>query len=285
MWYFHDGTNQIGPFDTDDARARMQHGELVAGQHQVFLSASNTWQPIEEHEAFSDLFGGGYVAEEPPSYAPPAHVTGPVAASTGGPVDVRASAGGSGLSLLTPLRPVFNYLDSGRIYGRGFELLYKLCGAVSLILPLYVMIEAIRNDLFDAGGKVIVAFIFVWFAIAVSAFVGFQVWWIRSEQRPGAPHEDDAFGATEPVAHLLRTGAEWAGQFVMIVGFVGSLVLWVFLRDMTGGLGGALPLVSLSPSPVTACVNVITGALIILVAHFTAEQARALVQIVRNTQR
>ena len=59
----------------------------------------------------------------------------------------------------TFLDPILGLIDDGAFFRKPFRWLYTLLAALNLLVPIGVLVAAIDNHVFNAGGKFVVAFI------------------------------------------------------------------------------------------------------------------------------
>ncbi len=59
----------------------------------------------------------------------------------------------------TFIKPYLSFIDNGHLFRKPFSWLYAVLAIGNLLIPFYVLYQAIRNHIFDyADGKFIFAF-------------------------------------------------------------------------------------------------------------------------------
>jgi len=177
------------------------------------------------------------------------------------------------------IKPGLNLVDNGSFFKRPFSWLYVVFAALNLLMPLFILYQAIQFKLFSGGFKFVIAFILMWIFVAAASWVGFQIWWNRKDKVLESSTESDEFVSTPVFTHFIQSLGEWLGSFIAIAGFGVALVSTIF---GTGGLPG---LDMLGGGFINIILAPLQGFLIIIVFRFIAEQARALVQIANNTRK
>ena len=74
----------------------------------------------------------------------------------------------------TFLNPILELIDDGAFFRKPFRWLYMLLAALNLLVPIGVLVAAIDNHVFNAGGKFVVAFIVLFLIICGLSWFGFQ---------------------------------------------------------------------------------------------------------------
>ena len=185
----------------------------------------------------------------------------------------------------TFLDPILGLIDDGAFFRKPFRWLYTLLAALNLLVPIGVLVAAIDNHVFNAGGKFVVAFIVLFLIICGLSWFGFQIWWNRRDKVNASSQDGDEFVAIPVFSHFLQTCGEWLGMYVGVGGFVLSLVAALFLGDSSGMMGHALGMGNLVGGSIWSCLLFpIYGFLIVVVARVFAELYRALASIANNTR-
>ncbi|MFP4663606.1 MAG: hypothetical protein ACLFM1_04180 [Bacteroidales bacterium] len=178
------------------------------------------------------------------------------------------------------IAPVLKTVDDGRFFRKPMSWLYYLMAVINLLIPLFILYQAIDNKLFSGGFKFVIAFILIFLFVTAAAWIGFQIWWDRKDKVTQTSGERDEFVSTPVFTHFLKTFGEWLGSFYAIAGFGIALIGSLFLG------GGSIPgLDMIGGGWPAVIINPLTGYLIIVLFRFVAEQARALVQIANNTKK
>ncbi len=186
----------------------------------------------------------------------------------------------------TFIKPYLSFIDNGHLFRKPFSWLYAVLAIGNLLIPFYVLYQAIRNHIFDyADGKFIFAFFLVWIIIAFASWVSFQLWWDRKSKVASTSIEGDDFVATPVFAHFIQTVGEWLGTWIGIVGFFVALLITIILGDDSYYLFSGLGLSFMETGFLFIILMPIYGFLIIVVSRFLAEQFRALSSIANNTRK
>ncbi len=193
-------------------------------------------------------------------------------------------------------KPFLNFIDSGNFFRKPFGWLYAIIAIVNLILPLFLLYFAIKENIFKADGKYILAFFMLWLIITFASWISFQLWWDRKSKIKDTSAENAEFVATPVFANFIQTLGEWLGTWLTIVGIGVALVGKLFDQGnmmgnmgdfgrgmgdnilLSGFFGGENLLLSLILIPVK-------GFLIVVFARFLAETSKAFAAIANNTKR
>ncbi|HIW66428.1 MAG TPA: hypothetical protein H9879_09395 [Candidatus Alistipes intestinipullorum] len=186
----------------------------------------------------------------------------------------------------TFLNPVLELIDNGSFFRKPFRWLYMVLAALNLLVPIAILVAAVDNRLFSAGGKFVVAFIIIFLIICGLSWFGFQIWWNRREKVNISSQNGDEFVAIPVFSHFLQTCGEWLGMYVGVGGFSLSLIAAIFLGSDSQMMGHALGMGSLFGGSILSCLLFpIYGFLIVVVARVLAELYRALASIANNTRK
>ena len=184
----------------------------------------------------------------------------------------------------TFIRPYLAYLDSGDFYRKPFGWLYFLIAVLNLNFPVYVLLQAIDGDLFDASAKFVAVFMLIWLILLFAGWVSFQIWWDRRLKVVETSGKGDDFVATPAYCHFIQTLGEWIGTWIGIVGFLVSLLIRLFLESEQGEiLNQILPVADMVLLQIL--LMPVVGFLIVVSTKFIAEQAAALSAIANNTRK
>jgi len=154
-----------------------------------------------------------------------------------------------------------------------------------LLAPIWILAEAIDNDIFDEKAKVVLIFLLIWAVSALASWVSFQLWWDRRSKLENTSHVDDDFVATPVFSHLIQTFGEWMGTWIGIVGTISALIATLLLGDDANFLLYSIGLDFLSAGFGSIISMPFIGFLIIVFSRFVAEQFRALASIANNTKK
>lgn len=185
----------------------------------------------------------------------------------------------------TFLDPALEQIDNGSFFRKPFRWLYTFLAALNLLLPLGILIAAIDNRLFNAGGRFVVAFIVLFLIICCLSWFGFQIWWNRRSKVNSSSAEGDEFVAIPVFSHFLQTCGEWLGMYVGVGGFVLSLAAALLLGDNSRMVGQAIGMGNLVGGSVwSSLLFPVYGFLIVVIARVFAELYRALASIANKTR-
>ncbi|MCB9240638.1 MAG: hypothetical protein H6608_05885 [Flavobacteriales bacterium] len=182
------------------------------------------------------------------------------------------------------IQPLIQVIDKGTFFKEPLVALFIVLGYANLIIPLYVLYLSADYGVFDASFQLVLVYLIIWLIIAFTAWVGFQIWYIRRKDVRSIFRNGDDFKAIPLISLIIQTVGEWLGAFIGIAGFGCSLVLTILAsnnsRIITESIG--LPLVDTGIFPII--VAPVSGFLIILFSRFISEQFRVLTFIANNTR-
>ena len=177
------------------------------------------------------------------------------------------------------IQPAIDSVDSGKFFKRPFSWLYLIFAVLNLLMPLFILYQAIQYKAFSGGFKFVASFILMWIFVAAASWVGFQIWWNRKDKVLETSAGSDEFVSTPVFTHFIQSFGEWLGSYFAIAGFGVALVGTIF------GTGGIPGFDMFSGGFMNIILAPLQGFLIIIIFRFVAEQARALVQIANNTKK
>lgn len=181
--------------------------------------------------------------------------------------------------------PFLDYIDSGKLFRKPFDILYLVFAILNLLLPLFILYTGIKNDIFSTNFKFTITFIFIWISIVAASWIGFQIWWNRRTKLNFSSNPEDEFVATPSFSHFVQTAGEWIGSWVAIVGTSFALFTTIIMGSESYYLTGMLGIPFLTGGFIFIILMPIYGFLIIIVSRFIAEQIRALTSIANNTRK
>lgn len=117
-------------------------------------------------------------------------------------------------------KPLFDSIDNGKLFKHPFRWLYIIFSVGCLLFPIYFLIKFIENKIFDFIG---IAAIVAWLFIALSGWIGFQLWWNRKAKINRYVEKGDDFLAIPTFSHFIQTLGEFYGMLIAVLGFGFSL--------------------------------------------------------------
>lgn len=171
--------------------------------------------------------------------------------------------------------PLFDYLDSGKLFRRPLEFLYILLGVGTCVLGIKEIVGNFEG--FEYMPSMMKVYNILMVVVLLALCVYSLVFWLH---RAGGVSKEKLDGtrflAIPILANLLRSFGEWLGTVLAIFG-VCSGVLTILLLTADGGkdafFGGLILLVGLP----------ILGYLLLVLFRFIGEKALALATIANNT--
>jgi len=186
----------------------------------------------------------------------------------------------------TLIKPYLQHIDNGLLFRTPFSWMYAFMAIFNLLLPIYMLIEAWNNHVFEVlAAKYLAVFFLIWLLIAFVSWLGFQIWWNRKFDVLKTYHKGDEFVATPVFAHFVQTLGEWLGTWIGIVGFSVSLVATLLLGSEGKYMLQSVGLDFMETDFLFAILMPVYGFLIIVFSRFLAEQFKALTTIANNTRR
>jgi len=188
----------------------------------------------------------------------------------------------------TFISPYLSFIDKGHLFRKPFSWLYVLMAIINLLLPLFILYQAIDNGIFDSEFKIIITFLLVWLVIAFAGWVSFQLWWNRKTKITFSSDENAEFVATPAFSHLIQTLGEWLGTWIGLVGFSIALLTTIILGEEGRYLIYQLEIPMgeyFSSGWIAVFFMPIYGFLIIVLSRFLSEQIKALSAIANNTKK
>jgi len=187
-----------------------------------------------------------------------------------------------GNKLTSFIKPVLNLIDNGVIYRKGFWVLYLLHAVASLLVPLFLLGFAIAIDVFKYQSVGIsICLVLMWFSIAFSFCLGFQVFLNRMEKIDTLFKTDCEFVAIPLIADYIKTAGEYIG--IVAISLAPCFVLFgIVAFDIAKN---AIPNVNAGVTIVfTPIFMAVLGYVAMLVARFCAEGIIAFAAIANNTK-
>jgi len=188
-------------------------------------------------------------------------------------------------AFFTFIKPVLAFVDDGRFFRRPFSWLYLVLAILNLILPIYILVTSIDNNVFDMSGGAIVTFFLVWLVLVFTCWLGFQLWWDRSSIVSRVTKSDEDYIATPVFSHFIQTAGEWLGLFYALVGFAFALFATIIIGDNATILSMRMDLGFLDAGIENIILKPVYGFLLVVVFRVIAEIFRALTAIANNTKR
>ncbi len=185
----------------------------------------------------------------------------------------------------TFFKPALAFVDDGSFFRRPISWLYYVLAILNLILPIYILVTSIDNNVFDMSGGAIVTFILVWLVLVFTCWLGFQLWWDRSSKVSKVTKSDEDYIATPVFSHFIQTAGEWLGLFYALVGFAFALFATIIIGDNANMLSMRMDLGFLDAGIEHIILKPVYGFLLVVVFRVIAEIFRALTAIANNTKR
>ena len=183
------------------------------------------------------------------------------------------------------IAPFLACIDNGNMFRRPFQWLYITIAALNILWPFYLVYVAVNANIFQLPFKYVLAFIVVWLPMVFGAWVGFQIWWNRSQKVVQTSAEGDEFVATPVFSHFIQTLGEWAGSWIGLIAPVVALLARLMLGDEGPSLVSMVGFGFVSANLTGIILLPLYGYLILTFARFLAETWRALVAIANNTKK
>ena len=187
--------------------------------------------------------------------------------------------------IFTFIAPYLAAIDNGKFFRKPFSWLYFLIAIINLLLPFYLLYQAIDNNIFSASAKVVFGFILAWLFIGIVCWIGFQIWWDRKNKINLYSSTGDDFIVTPTFSHFIQTLGEWIGTLIGLIGFVFGILSIIALNDVGYYLSRQLGVGFINMGILSIILAPVCGFLVIILTRFLAEQIRALVAIANNTKK
>jgi hypothetical protein len=181
------------------------------------------------------------------------------------------------------IAPYLSFIDSGKLFHKPFRWVYSLIAFINLILPFYLLYQAVDNGMFRGPAKFVFVFLLFWVAVLFVCWIGFQIWWDRKDKIDVSSAAGDDFIATPVFAHFIQTFGEWLGTFIGVLGFISAILATLFLGSEGRILSELLGMGFFQSGVIAIIIMPIYGYMIIILTRFMAEQFRALAAIANNT--
>lgn len=185
----------------------------------------------------------------------------------------------------TFIKPAIGFIDNGNFFRKPFSWLYTVIAVLNLLIPIFILVAAINNNVFKAPAKFVIVFILIWLVILFVSWISFQLWWDRREKVDKTSQVGQEFIATPVFAHLIQTSGEWFGVWVGILGFAFAFLTTIFLGSDGYMLANQLGMGFLGVGVQNIILMPIYGFLTIVFFRFIAEAFRALASIANNTKK
>ena len=183
------------------------------------------------------------------------------------------------------IKPYLNVIDNGHFFRKPIRWLYATIAIINLLIPLYFFYLAVKNGVFEAEGKVILAFIIIWVIIIAVSWISFQLWWNRRLSVEETSMPGDEFVAIPIISHLIQTIGEWIGTWVGVVGFLVSLIITLFLGSNSDYFLYQLGINFIGTGAASIVSMPVAGFFILVIFRFIGEQFKAFAVIANNTRK
>lgn len=179
-------------------------------------------------------------------------------------------------SILAILKPLFDYIDSGKLFRQPIQWLYYALGVVFAIFMLYSI--SLTSVMFKIGGIAIVVAVFIIILmIALSAFS--VLYWFKrgNDVRIDTPM-GARFVAIPVIANIVRCFGEYVGIVMAVSGvFIGVFagIFWLFSKELQY-IMDICPFILIVVGPVV-------GYLHLLINRYISERMLAIASIANDT--
>lgn len=178
--------------------------------------------------------------------------------------------------ILAILKPLFDYIDSGKLFRQPIQWLYYAQGVVFAIFMLYSI--SLTSYMFKIGGIAIVVAVFIIILmIALSAFS--VLYWFKRGNDVGIDTPKGArFVAIPVIANIVRCFGEYVGIVMAVSGvFIGVFagIFWLFSKELQY-IMDICPFILIVVGPVV-------GYLHLLFNRFISEMMLAIASIANDT--
>lgn len=178
------------------------------------------------------------------------------------------------------LKPLTDYIDSGRFFRQPLQWLYYVIGVLCVLSPLYLLYILIESRIFKyADGGDIFAIILILLIFSLVCFGGMLLWFARAKKLPELLPENSKFIAVPAFANFLQTTGEFLGLFIGVFGFLGGILCTLF----GVGLGNEIPIIASSLPASILCV--IYGFLTVVGFRVISELILAIADIANNAEK
>ncbi len=185
----------------------------------------------------------------------------------------------------TFIKPYLAFLDKGDLFRKPFSWFYVFIGGLNLLIPVTVLIAAIKNDIFKFPASAIVLFLILMVFFIITGWINFQIWWDRKTKVLETSASNDEFVATQAFSHFLQTAGESFGVWIGVIGFVFALLTTLFMSKDAYLFSRMLPdFLFLKTGLFYIILAPVQGFLIVLFTRFLAEQIRVFASIANNTK-
>ncbi|MDR0323206.1 MAG: hypothetical protein LBI12_02005 [Treponema sp.] len=150
-----------------------------------------------------------------------------------------------------------NFIDKNVLFKKPISCLYAI---VSLLIPVYFLIQIIQFGIFDSGSApLIVAAVLFLLVLICAGFFGSLIWWFRRISRDEGP------GWYVNFRRFIQTLGEWTATVFAIVVFFGVLIIMIIAREEYWMIMSMLPLPIPALEVTIALSGPVIGFLIIVV--------------------
>lgn len=172
-------------------------------------------------------------------------------------------------------KPYLDFIGKGTM----FHIVYFLMAAISILIPIGLIIYVAQSGLFNYfGGKFIAWFIITWLFAAFACWIGFQLWWNRRSQITDVKNSE--FVVIPIVADIISTFGEWVGTLIAVIGFGGGLFGLIFLGSDLNYILSAINMGGFGA--LTIIAGPIAGFFIIIISKALAEAIKIIVSIANS---
>lgn len=180
-------------------------------------------------------------------------------------------------SILAILKPMFDYIDSGKLFRQPIQWLYYALGVFLAIFMLYSI--STTSDMFKIGGVAIVVAVFLIILMIALAAFSLLYWFKRGNDVKIDTPKGARFVAIPVIANIIRCFGEYAGIVMAVSGvFIGVIagIFWLFSRELQYIID-ICPFILIIAGPVV-------GYLQLLVNRFLSESMLAIASIANDVR-
>lgn len=174
------------------------------------------------------------------------------------------------------LNPLFEYLESGKLFRQPLMFLYYLIGIAACIGGIYKISEIFDGFDYMRGTYKVFIILEMLVLVALSLF-SLLFWFHRAGAVKNDRFENTRFLAIPVVANLLRSFGEWLGFVLAIAGACTGVLTILLLTSQGGGVAFRQGVVMLVGGP-------LMGYIILVLFRYVSEMSLTYAEIANNTK-